>query len=98
MRAAGLCGRRPRRSKRTTIPDPAATARADLVRRDFSVDAAAVDTRWCGDIASIWTWEGWLSLATVIDIASRRGVGFAQGRAAADRAGRRRADQRGRRL
>jgi len=77
MRAAGLCGRRPRRCKRTTIPDPAATARADLVRRDFTVDAAAVNTRWCGDITYLPTWEGWLDLATVIDIASRRVVGFA---------------------
>jgi transposase InsO family protein len=77
MRAAGLCGRRPRRSKRTTIPDPAAAARADLVRRDFAVNAAAVNTRWCGDITYLPTWEGWLYLATVIDIASRRVVGFA---------------------
>ena len=77
MRAAGLWGRRPRRSKRTTIPDPAATARADLVRRDFAVNAAAVNTRWCGDITYLPTWEGWLYLATVIDIASRRIVGFA---------------------
>jgi transposase InsO family protein len=77
MRAAGLCGRRPRRSKRTTIPDPAAAARADLIGRDFSVNAAAVNTRWCGDITYISTWEGWLYLATVIDIASRRVVGFA---------------------
>jgi transposase InsO family protein len=77
MRAVGLCGRRPRRWKRTTIPDPAAAARADLIRRDFAVDAAAVNTRWCGDITYIWTWEGWLYLATVIDIASRRVVGFA---------------------
>jgi hypothetical protein len=75
MRAAGLCGRRPRRWKKTTIPDPAATARADLVRRDFSVNAAAVNTRWCGDITSLPTWEGWLYLATVIDIASRRWSG-----------------------
>ena len=75
--AAGLCGRRPRRSKRTTIPDPAAAVRADLVGRDFSVNAAAVNTRWCGDITYIPTWEGWLYLATVIDIASRRVVGFA---------------------
>ena len=77
MRAAGLCGRRPRRWKRTTIPDPAAAARADLIRRDFNVNAAGVNTRWCGDITYIWTWEGWLYLATVIDIASRRVVGFA---------------------
>ncbi|HEU4896971.1 MAG TPA: IS3 family transposase [Actinomycetota bacterium] len=77
MRATGLCGRRPRRWKQTTIPDPAAAVRADLVRRDFSVNAAAVNTRWCGDITYLPTWEGWLYLATVIDIASRRVVGFA---------------------
>jgi transposase InsO family protein len=77
LRAAGLHGRTPRRFTRTTIPDPAATARADLVRRNFAVNAAAVNTRWCGDITYIPTWEGWLYLATVIDIASRRVVGFA---------------------
>jgi transposase InsO family protein len=36
MRAAGLHGRTPRRFKRTTIPGPAAAARADLVRRNFA--------------------------------------------------------------
>ena len=41
LRAAGLHGRTPRRFQRTTIPDPAAAARADLVRRDFAVNAAA---------------------------------------------------------
>jgi putative transposase len=58
-------------------PDSAAAARADLIRRDFAVDAAAVNTRWCGDVTYVPTWEGWLYLATVIDIASRRVVGFA---------------------
>jgi putative transposase len=77
MRAAGLHGRTPRRFKRTTVPDPAAGVRADLIRRDFAVSAAAVNRRWCGDITYIPTWEGWLYLATVIDIASRRVVGFA---------------------
>jgi transposase InsO family protein len=77
MRCAGLRGRAPRRWKKTTVPDPAAAARADLIRRDFTVNAAAVNTRWCGDITYIPTWEGWLYLATVIDIASRRVVGFA---------------------
>jgi transposase InsO family protein len=77
LRTAGLCGRSPRRFTRTTIPDPAAAARVDLIRRDFSVDAAKVNTRWCGDITYLPTWEGWLYLATVLDIASRRIVGFA---------------------
>ena len=77
MRAAGIRGKSPRRWKTTTIPDPHASNRPDLVGRDFAVDAAAVDTRWCGDITYINTWEGWLYLATVIDLASRRVVGWA---------------------
>ena len=77
MRQAGLRGKAARRWKKTTIPDPAATARADAIRRDFTTDAARINTRWCGDITYIATWEGWLYLATVIDIASRRVVGFA---------------------
>jgi transposase InsO family protein len=77
MRAAGIAGKSPRRWKLTTIPDPAAAARPDLIGRDFTVDAAAINTRWCGDITYINTWEGWLYLATVIDLASRRVVGWA---------------------
>jgi transposase InsO family protein len=77
MRQAGLAGRVPRRWKKTTIADPAAAARADAIRRDFTADAAKVNQRWCGDITYLATWEGWLYLATVIDIASRRVVGFA---------------------
>jgi putative transposase len=77
MRAAGLHGRAAKRRKNTTIADPAAAARADKVRRDFTANAAAVNRRWCGDITYIATREGWLYLATVIDIASRRVVGYA---------------------
>jgi transposase InsO family protein len=77
MRAAKVRGRTPRRWKKTTIADPAAAARADLIRRDFTVDAAKLNARWCGDITYVPTWEGWLYLATVIDIASRRVVGWA---------------------
>jgi putative transposase len=77
MRQAGLAGKAARRWKKTTIPDPAAVARADAIRRDFTADAAKINQRWCGDITYIATWEGWLYLATVIDIASRRVVGFA---------------------
>jgi transposase InsO family protein len=77
MRRARLRGRTPRRGRKTTIPDPAATARADLIRRDFRADAGRLDARWCGDITYVPTWEGWLYLATVIDIASRRVVGHA---------------------
>jgi transposase InsO family protein len=77
MRREGLQGRAAKRWKKTTIPDPAAAARADRARRDFTADASRLNTRWCGDITYIATWEGWLYLATVIDIASRRVVGYA---------------------
>ena len=77
MRQAGLAGRATKRWKKTTIADPAAAARADQIRRDFTADASRLDSRWCGDITYIRTWEGWLFLATVIDIASRRVVGYA---------------------
>ena len=77
MRAQGLQGLAAKRWKKTTVPDPAAAARADRIRRDFTADAAKTDTRWCGDITYLPTWEGWLYLATVIDIASRRVVGYA---------------------
>lgn len=77
MRVAGLTGRTPKRWKKTTVPDPHAATRADLVGRDFTAHASAINTRWCGDITYVPTWQGWLYLATVIDIASRRVVGFA---------------------
>jgi len=77
MRRARIRGKAPRRWTKTTIPGPAATAGTDRIRRDFTADASKVNTRWCGDITYIPTWEGWLYLATVLDIASRRVVGFA---------------------
>jgi putative transposase len=77
MRAARLAGRHRRRRHLTTIPDPRAAVRPDLIVRDFQPDPAALDARWCGDITYIPTAEGWLYLATVIDIASRRVVGWA---------------------
>jgi hypothetical protein len=40
MRSAGLRGKAPKRWRKTTIADPAATARADRIRRDFTADAA----------------------------------------------------------
>jgi putative transposase len=77
MRQAGLAGRTPKRWRTTTIPDPAAPARPDLITRGFTCHPAKINTRWCGDITYIPTWEGWLYLATVIDLASRRVVGWA---------------------
>lgn len=77
MREHGIIGKHRRRGWKTTVQDPAASARPDLIGRDFSVDATRVNTRWCGDITYVRTWQGWLFLATVIDIDSRRVVGWA---------------------
>ncbi|MFE5326188.1 IS3 family transposase [Embleya sp. NPDC056575] len=76
MREAGLAGRHRRRGRRTTVPDPIA-ARPDLIGRDFRPGPSAAGTRWCGDMTYLATDEGWLFLATVIDIATRKVVGWA---------------------
>ena len=78
MRHNGIVGRCKRRFRRTTIADPdAATAAVDLVKRSFGPGAIEIDRLWCSDVTYIRTWEGWLYLATVIDLASRRVVGWA---------------------
>jgi putative transposase len=71
-----LEGRHRRRRHLSTIPDPRAALRPDLVVRNFAPDAAELNTRWCGDITYVPTDEGWLYLATVIDLASRRLIGY----------------------
>jgi putative transposase len=76
MRAAGIEGRRKKRWRTTTIPDPAAERARDLIQRDFAPRPGA-DQRYAGDITYIMTWEGWAYLATVIDLSSRRVVGWA---------------------
>jgi putative transposase len=78
MSVRGLVGRFKRRFKRTTIADPAAVDLApDRVQRAFAPGGLAVNRVWVGDISYLRTWEGWSYLATVIDLASRRVVGFA---------------------
>jgi putative transposase len=78
MSLRGLVGRFKRRFKRTTVADPAAQDLApDRVHRGFSPGSLALNRVWVGDISYLRTWEGWSYLATVIDLASRRVVGFA---------------------
>jgi len=76
MRRRGLVGRCRRRWTMTTIADPEVTA-VDLLRRAFGPGTVEVDRVYVGDITYIWTWQGWAYLATVIDLASRRVVGWA---------------------
>ncbi len=76
MRAAGLEGRCKKRWRKTTVVDPDAEAARDLIGRHFG-PCEEMDRRYVGDITYISTWEGWAYLATVIDLASRRVVGWA---------------------
>jgi len=76
MRHKGLVGRCRRRWIKTTISDPDVVA-VDLLKRTFGPDTVELDRVYVGDITYIRTWEGWLYLATVIDLASRRVVGWA---------------------
>jgi len=75
MKAAGLQGRHPQAWKRTTIRGDRPVPAPDLIGRDFT--AALPDAKWCGDITYIKTWDGWAYLATVIDLYSRKVIGWA---------------------
>jgi transposase InsO family protein len=76
MRRKGLAGRCRRRFTKTTISDPEVVA-VDLIKRVFGPGTVELDRIYVSDITYIWTWEGWLYLATVMDLASRRVVGWA---------------------
>jgi len=73
MREQGLQAVQPRAYKKTTIGGPAPET-ADLIEREF--EAAEPGTRLCGDITYLRTDQGWLYLATVIDLATRMVVGW----------------------
>jgi putative transposase len=75
MRAHGIQGAK-RRGKpwRTTKPDPSAQRRPDLVNRQFT--AQAPNRLWVGDLSYLRCWEGVVYLAFVIDVFSRRVVGW----------------------
>jgi putative transposase len=76
MAEHGWAGRKPPRRRSLTRPGrrPAAP---DLVGRRFNADRP--DQLWCGDVTYIDTDEGWLYLATVLDLCSRRLLGYAMG-------------------
>lgn len=74
MRREGIKGRHLRRRKRTTIADQLAPPAPDLVRRDFAADR--LDEKWCGDITYVQVGGTWLYLACVLDIYSRRVLGW----------------------
>lgn len=75
MQKHQLIGYVPKRKVITTVRANDADNVTDLVKRDFVKND--FDIAWCGDISYIRTWEGWLFLATVIDLGSRRVIGYA---------------------
>ena len=74
MRANGIASLTRRRYKITTNSDHKLPVAEDLVERDFTTTAP--NRLWVSDITYIWTWEGWLYLAAVMDVYSREIVGW----------------------
>jgi len=75
MRENGLRARQKRRFKRTTDSHHAWPVAPNIIDQDFTAERP--DEKWAADISYIWTREGWLYLAVVIDLFARRIVGWA---------------------
>lgn len=78
MREEGLRAKAPRRFRVTTDSQHAHPVAPNVLDRRFAVtEGAALDRVWVGDITYLTTREGWLYLAIVLDVASRRVIGWA---------------------
>ena len=77
MRQHGIVGYRPGCRRSLTRQDTAAAPAPDLLGRLFDPDQ--LNVAWCGDVTYIPTDEGWLYLASVIDLASRHLLGYSMG-------------------
>ncbi|MGH8324795.1 MAG: IS3 family transposase, partial [Steroidobacteraceae bacterium] len=75
MRRQGLQARRKRRFRKTTDSRHGLPVAANLLQRNFS--ASAPDRIWVTDITYVWTRQGWLYLAAILDLFARRVVGWA---------------------
>jgi hypothetical protein len=74
LRCHGIAGYQPRRRRSLTKQDSNAAPAPDLLGRLFDPDHP--DVAWCGDVTYIPTDEGWLYLASVLDLASRHLLGY----------------------
>jgi putative transposase len=75
MRENQLIARQKRRFKRTTDSEHAWHVAPNLVPQDFTADGP--DRRWRADISCVWTAEGWINFAIVLDLFARRAIGWA---------------------
>jgi len=78
MRQCGITPPRKRRFRKTTDSDHPYETAANLLDRDFA--SSGPDRCWSADITYVWTREGWLYLAVVMDLFSRRIVGWSMGK------------------
>jgi len=78
MREAGVWVRDRRRDRATTNSNHRRPVFENRLKRDFAV--ALPNQVYAGDITSVWTQEGWLYLAVVIDLYARKVVGWSMGR------------------
>ena len=78
MRIVGLTGCPKRRFRVTTQRDPSHPVADNLLEQDFTAEGP--NERWASDITYIATHQGWLYLAVVLDLYSRRIVGWSMGR------------------
>jgi putative transposase len=77
MRSQGLYARQPRRWRATTCSNPADEVAPNTLARDFT--STRPNERWVTDITYIWTAAGWCYLSAILDLFSRRVVGWALG-------------------
>jgi transposase InsO family protein len=75
MQQKGLCARRKRRATRTTDSRHKLPVAPNVLQRNFT--APAKNRVWTTDMTYLWTLQGWLYLAVILDLFSRRVVGFA---------------------
>ena len=75
MRENGIKAIRTQKYKATTDSNHTFNIAPNLLDQDFSADGS--NQKWAGDISYIWTCEGWLYLAVVLDLYSRRVIGWA---------------------
>ena len=75
LRELGLMGLPAKRFRHTTDSTHPLPVALNVLARNF--EAERPNERWATDITYLWTWEGWLYLAVVLDLFSRRVVGWA---------------------
>ncbi len=74
MSREGLRAKRRARFRVTTRTGNTSVVHANVVARDFT--AGTANRAWAGDITYLWTEEGWLYLAVVLDVGTRRVIGW----------------------